>query len=400
MLPRTLEETTLDHIRALVDGQVDERMRLEYKREVHTDFGDFAVDITSFANTVGGDMIIGLDEARDANGNKLGYPAPWETQGIQLGNTDELITRLNSKILDKELIEPRIIGVRFLVVDGLPNGSVLIVRIPRSLHRLHMVRSTRHHSFYMRSEKGAYPLRVHEIQAKFEETEAVANRMRRFLNERLATILTNEGAVSLGDGPKTIVHMLPLQSFELGLEIPAVRIRQQIGLLHVLRRGPGMPSYMNQDGVFMASSLGDGDNGAYLQVFRSGVMETVSTELIRRRDDGRRNIPVSNVESALAAFVHSALRFYRDLGFEPPVSVLVQFTGVRGYTLEEERLDDLQRIRRDTLECPRVTFDRLDYERVSQVGTALRPVFDVIWQACQLSQSRNFRDDGTWVYAD
>lgn len=66
----TLRYLTLDQIdegqlQRLIDGKASERRDIEYKRHTYgngdKDYGEYLADVSSFANTIGGDIIIGLN---------------------------------------------------------------------------------------------------------------------------------------------------------------------------------------------------------------------------------------------------------------------------------------------------------------------------------------------------
>jgi hypothetical protein len=76
----TLQHLTLDQIdqarlQRLIDGKTSERRDIEYKRATYgnadKDYGEYLADISSFANTVGGDIIIGMNA-------KAGVPTSFE----------------------------------------------------------------------------------------------------------------------------------------------------------------------------------------------------------------------------------------------------------------------------------------------------------------------------------
>jgi predicted HTH transcriptional regulator len=53
------------HIRALITAGAAESRSIEYKRtiygNVHADYSEFLADASSFANTAGGDLVLGMD---------------------------------------------------------------------------------------------------------------------------------------------------------------------------------------------------------------------------------------------------------------------------------------------------------------------------------------------------
>src|SRR5215203_4822690 len=101
-----------------------EGVLLDYKREMYgrgdADVKEFLKDVSSFANTAGGHLIIGVDEA-------AGIPT-----GITALNddADQDLQRLEN--LTRDGVEPRIAGLRMKALPISTGGYVVILRIPKS----------------------------------------------------------------------------------------------------------------------------------------------------------------------------------------------------------------------------------------------------------------------------
>jgi predicted HTH transcriptional regulator len=78
MLPDRFDDIGSADILRLVDDKTSERKRLEYKEKLTIDTLDqkaeFLADISSFANASGGNIIFGVSDERDENGNATGVP--------------------------------------------------------------------------------------------------------------------------------------------------------------------------------------------------------------------------------------------------------------------------------------------------------------------------------------
>lgn len=100
MIPKHVDNISYDDLLSMVNA-VPEGRTIEYKSELPHE-GDskkipFLAEISAFANTIGGDLIIGVEEK---NGIAVNVP------GITIENLDKEILRLESSI--RNGIEPRI----------------------------------------------------------------------------------------------------------------------------------------------------------------------------------------------------------------------------------------------------------------------------------------------------
>jgi predicted HTH transcriptional regulator len=197
-------------IESLVDNAVEEGRTIEYKQALpgnaDKDKKEFLADVSSFANAAGGDLLYGVEEARDAGGQPTGIPA--STPGLAIPNEDTEIRRLENIIRDG--IRPRIAGIHMQAVGGFANGPVLLARIPKSYAAPHMVTFQEHSRFYSRNSKGKYPLDVGEIRVAFALSESLPERIRSFRTERLARIIADETPMPLRRVPILVLHIIPV----------------------------------------------------------------------------------------------------------------------------------------------------------------------------------------------
>lgn len=66
MINKKIDDITIDDIKLLIVNSVCESKSLEYKKELHiendADKKEFLADVSSFANSTGGDIIFGIEE--------------------------------------------------------------------------------------------------------------------------------------------------------------------------------------------------------------------------------------------------------------------------------------------------------------------------------------------------
>src|SRR5713101_3738494 len=134
MLGKSIDQITEQDLRNLIENSVLERKTLEYKATLPDnsdgDKKEFLADVSSFANSVGGDIVFGI-----ACDSLTGVPK--SVGGFSVTSFDQEILRLESSIRD--CIEPRIGGIGFQPVSLLGGKFALILRIPKSWNSPHRV---------------------------------------------------------------------------------------------------------------------------------------------------------------------------------------------------------------------------------------------------------------------
>jgi len=261
MLNKPFDEITKDDIEALITHEVAESKTLEYKQQLHGnsdgDKKEFLYDVSSFANASGGDIIYGITEKLDAAGKNTGIPE--QANGLSGVNTDETIRRLESSIQDG--IAPRIPGVQIKPISGFAN-PVLIIRIPKSWNSPHMVIFKSASRFYSRNSAGKYQLDVDEIRTAFIASDSLAERIREFRIDRIAKLIAGKAPIVLETGPKSVLHILPIESFSIGKSVNITKISQNLDLLRPIHSYQVSRRY-NFDGIVKYAPISNNENSAY-----------------------------------------------------------------------------------------------------------------------------------------
>ena len=390
MIEKKLDQITADDLEALVTNQTREIRKIEFKLELPGNSDDakkeFLADVTSFANAGGGDLIFGVS---DKDGIAV------EAKGLKDFNEDQARLRLESIIRDG--INPRVPGIQIHVVNDVKKDPFLLMRIPRSWIGPHMVTFKNTSRFFTRSSNGKYQMDVSELRSAFEGTSELPVRVARWRDERLGRIMANEGPIFLNASTCLILHLAPLESFGNEWRLEASEIRN-------LQPSPFQPLFshgndqrINIDGYLMLTR--DHSNGSpasdYTQIFRSGRVEAVTTNLLSNRD-GKNLILSVRYEHEVVNVCKNYLNGLKSLGVQTPIVFLLSLCGVRGACMDidrnRERSLPLHPIDRDVLVLPDVLIESYDCD----LPKVLRPAFDSVWNACGAPRSLNFDDDGNW----
>ena len=183
-------------------------------------------------------------------------------------------------------IAPRIIGIRIRSVS-LSNGRrAIIVRVPNSLNRPHMVVFKKWSRFYSRNSAGKYQLDVEELRSAFVGSESRAERIRQFRIERVDAILQGNTPEPLAGKSYLCIHMVPTSAFDPSFSFDITRVREQGEALPPIGRRGWNPR-VNFDGLLFSTPMRAGGAISYVQLFRNGVIEAVDCERLTPREPQR-----------------------------------------------------------------------------------------------------------------
>lgn len=402
MIAGRLEEILLADLEALVENRVRESTSLDYKQELpgggNEEKKEFLRDVISFANTVGGDMVFGVAERRDDAGVPTGEAE--RVDGTLVDNRDALTLRLETMI--RTSVAPRLVGCGFRFVD-LPDGrAVLVMRIPQSLAAPHMLTLQTRSPFYARNSGGKYELDVQQIRDAFSQADALSERLARFRDGRVAKVVAGDTPVPLLEGPKLVLHTMPLSGLRASQQVDLTVASRQVSYLYPPGSGGANLRY-NFDGFLMFSQLRPGSDvtsTSYTQAFRNGFVEFVSAE-ISHPTTSERVLWADGIESDVITAVRNHLNYLSTVEISPPVYVTLSLVGIAGYSVREPfnapniyaGVVRQHGMDRDQLFLPEVFIE--DFEH--PVETALKPLFDVIWQAAGLAGSPYYDAQGNRV---
>jgi Schlafen, AlbA_2 len=373
-LDKPIEQVAEADLQDLIENKVSERKTVEYKQALSggsdKERKEFLADVSSFANTSGGHLVYGMKA-------KKGVPV--ELCGLDIPDPDSLVSALDNKM--RECVKPRMPGVVVWPVS-LANGRVaIVIRVPKSFASPHMVTFGGSSRFHARNSNGKYPLDVDEIRAAFLLSERIEERVRQFRLDRVAKIAANETPVQLREGPKVVLHIVPLSALvsRFSIDLSSVLLpSNEVDLRPIGRDVLSCESRFNLDGlVLWYGSRLDGPAYAYTQVFRNGAIETADTSLTA-------GTPYRLLGDYFERAVMEGLVRYvpslRHLGVSAPLAVMLSLIGVKGYQIgphELAQMHGLGRFDREPILVPEVLLESFG----ADLPALMRPAFDMIWNA-------------------
>jgi hypothetical protein len=378
---KPIKDITEADLLGLISADVREGKQIEYKQRLDLDTADHKRKllraVASFANASGGDLIMGV-RAEDGVAK----------EAIPIPNFNPDAESLRMRDLIRAHLDPPIFGVEFNDIP-LKSGCAFIVRVPRSWSGPHMVTYDGEDHFYTRDENGCIRMNVPEIRAAFTMTESLAERIRRFRVERLATIRASELAVDVDPGPKYIIHVLPFQSFQHGFRCDFKDLYQNHAP-QPLKCARGYTHTHDIEGFYGYESVKDEASTGYSLVFRTGAIEIVQCIVGGAAEN--RVIPNQFEADILRAYA-SSLNWLRMTKMEAPLVFACSVFDVQNFSLYFRHGDQpyhLRPIRHRDLIIPEVLVETLEMPGEQ----ALRPICDAVWQACGLMGSFNFDEKG------
>jgi hypothetical protein len=170
-----LENLQESDLRFLIENKVGESATLEYKRDMwgnsDADKRELLRDVASMANAEGGVIIVGMDQTPEGIAREL-VAVPGAS-----GHAD----RIRDSCLAG--ISERVPGLQARAVP-FAKGELIVVRIPRSYRRPHMITFEGRNDFWVRHDQQKGRMSIAEVKAAVTSTEDLTMKAERFIDAR------------------------------------------------------------------------------------------------------------------------------------------------------------------------------------------------------------------------
>lgn len=341
-------------------------------------------DICAFANANGGDIVYGIAE----NNGCADHLSPIDS------TTDPIdaIKRRFGQTMENGL-EPRVDGVQLSAVPLSQGGYALVVRVPASFQRPHRYQHQSHKRWVVRVDTHAVDLMYDQIRDAFERSATLAERARRFREERLSGILSGTTGQPLRPGPRCVVHLIPLASL-------AGKASVDVGSLYnnytelLFGEWRSADRGFNLDGV-VVRMMGGNETLAYLQVFRSGVIEAV--RLVGYLGTEEKAIASGVLSGFVREAVLRSLKAASAWHIDGPAILAVSLVDISGYPFVfrgSHMVAMSTSADRPNLLLPETWIEHLG--AVDDPEKIVRPLLDMLWQAFDLERCYFYDDGGRW----
>ena len=380
---------------ALIASGAAESRSIEYKRTTYgstnADYSEFLADISSFANTSGGDLVLGMDAANGTPTTIAPLTDPIDPEKLRL----EQCARGG--------LQPRIPNIEFHPVSITAGGNVLIIRIPRSFNPPHRVVRQGGARFYARSSAGKYEPDVNELRSLFNAGPQLADRVRNFRLDRIAKIVAGRAPVQLMDRGTVVLHIVPLSAFDDPPVLPLRQIELDFNIFAPMGSRSALNARINFDGVLKTSNADQKatHQRAYVQLFRNGIVETTDSTIVA---EGSGTPIISHLDDSIVQEVRRSMSDLAAVGVEPPYALLVSLVGINGAQFNFARdphgirwYDSLgNRLDRDQYHFDEVLFETIP-TTLEECAGIIRPILDQMANAGGQATSPIFDAQGRYI---
>lgn len=385
------------HLNQLIGAKASETRDIEYKRETYGgsdhDHAEWLADVSSFANTAGGDLIIGMAASN-------GVPTGIVPLSI---DADKEILRLEQ--LARTSLQPRIQNLRAKPIALSTGGNVLLIRVPRSFNPPHRIirQGKGQNRFWARSSAGKYEPNVDELRTLFTLAPQLAERIRDFRSNRVASIVAQDTPVQLIDASCLIMHVVPFSSFDPRSTISLTEIVHQQQSFAAIGSSGIVNRAINFDGLLIISNARSaGTTRAYTQVYRSGIVEAVASSITagERPAGAAARLKTIDIERHILPTLLRYLNGLQSLGVEPPFALMTSLTGIKGVQINVGRDnsfidDDISTLDRDQFHFGEVIIDSVPND-FQQCASIVRPLFEQIANIAGQATSSSFGPNGEY----
>lgn len=387
MIAKSFDKITKDDLQEFITNLITEKKTLDYKRELpgnsDDDKKEFLNDVSSFANSQGGDLIFGIEEDSLTKNPKCLY-------NVKIKNPDEDIRRLEGMIRDG--IKPRILyEIREIPFED--GKYAIIIRVKKSWNSPHQVIFHHSNKFYSRSSKGKNLMDLDELRVAFNLSETRISKIKTFVEDRISNIYSNSTPYPTNEGPKLVFHLIPFSSLDPGENIDLSILRDETICFPM--NCTAWNHQFNLHGYLRYSSPYPSENftHSYLQFFRNGIIEAVSSHAF---DVENKRVFREFIEITLVEYSEMYLEKLKELAISTPILFFVTLVGVKGYRSAKSNrtfFEEKPEIYRDIVYLPEVIVE--DYSVKSSI--IFKSTLDAFNNALGYSHSPNFDEIGNWI---
>jgi|GEM_PF-699044 len=385
-----IDEIDETHLRSLIENEIPEGKSIEYKMQLpgstDEDKKEFLADLSSFANTIGGDIIYGIKE-------EDGKPASLE--GLNSFDLDK--TKLWAEDLIRIGLKPRLYSIQFTEIKT-SSGGVLLIRIPRSWNCPHVLDFKNRWRFYGRNSAGKFPLEIDDVRSMFIEKESFQQKLESFRYDRINNILKGKTPIDLvKNNPVLLINCVPIDVFRGSALYDLKKLNDQKEIMDPICDWHGAGQRFSFDGLVRYANTHNGKRDEYQLFFRNGCYEYVTPKFMVDYNN-KKCIAYPHLGNALRNVINKYKHFCEYYDIPYPLNILVNLIGIKGYTIIRIKANSFEMggddvIREDNLLFPPVMIENPSIKSED----AIKSILDSLWNACNYAFSWHYDQNGNWI---
>lgn len=368
-------------IQSLIENKVPESKNLDYKRQLNFDEKskvEFIYDISSFYNTEGGCIIIGLEEEKDEQGKNTGIPKMPDTK-ITISNYDELLLRIQEVI--RQSTNPAITNLVFSQLLTLSQSHVFVIGIPKTKSLPSMVTFGNNNRFFKRKSNGKYLLDTYELYETFTQINVLEDKIAAFIKERQYNVAENLFWPGIGALSSILIHVIPLNSYTSQIEnFSSLELKNYLA---IALSPPGNASYSTRyclEGfhLFQNKPVGNElDIIPYNLFFRNGSTETFTNEPFYKQPNGSLIVSGEDLLDVVKTQLEKNFLICRKLSIEPIFYLSVKLNNIKNMLLTPREISLGRYHSFNELQLP-ITVLPNDVEEIKK---QVKNMMDILWQS-------------------
>lgn len=313
----------------------------------------------------------------------------------------DLTKRRFAQILEHGL-EPPLPGVVMHQIPLSGGEYVFVVRVPPSFQRPHRYWHDKHTRWVVRSGTHTVDMTYEQIRDAFDRGATLADRARRFREQRLSGIVSGTTGRPLMAGPRCVVHLIPLASMAGNICVDVRSLYYEGYQEFMFSDWGGATRDFNLDGLVVYPGKPTADI-AYTQIFRTGEFEAARyAAALNVQDPGEETLMWSEtlsdlIRGAITRFLAACNRWH----IAGPAIAAAAFLDVSGYRFVYQPPHNYTRklkSDRPNLILPEVWIEQL--AGVRDPDEFARPLLDTLWQSFGLERCMFYDDQNRWIGAN
>lgn len=378
---KSIAEYKDSDIQSLIENKVPESKTLDYKRELKFDEKskvEFIYDVSSFYNTEGGFMVIGLDEEKDEDGRNIGLPKMPDI-AIIVQNYDGLLLKIQDVV--RQSTNPAIANLFFSPLLTVSGSNVYIIGIPKARSLPAMVTYGNNNRFYKRKANGKYSLDTYELYETFNQINSIEKRIGEFIKERQYNVSENIFWPNIGSLSSIIMHVIPVDVYTS--QIDNFSSYETENYLKSTLSPPGHDGYSTRyclEGFHLFHNRRFNDDSEivpYNLLFRNGSTETFTNEPFYKQLDGSVVVMGEEILEVMKDQLEKNLRLYKKFSIESNFYLSIRMNNLKCMNLYPSRLGRNGFNNFNELQLP-ITLMQTDSR---EIKIKLKSIMDILWQS-------------------